>query len=194
MASNLNPANAVTASRFLTLPPLVYAVDSGNAQLATLLLGICGLLDLVDGVVARIFKCQTPFGAVFDAIADAICYGFAMLLIAIYGWAPWPAVAAILALGTFNAGLRAVYARRAGRTINYYSPAMERLVGFAAFLAALAIAHFHAAYFYWTFTALMVAVMIRDTKRMAFDPIPELPAEVVDARALAVRPRQEALS
>ena len=147
MASNLNPANAVTASRFLTLPPLVYAVDHHQTQLATLLLMICGLLDLLDGVVARIFRCQTQFGAVFDAIADAICYGFAMLLMAAYGWAPWGAVAIIIALGVVNMGLRAVYARRAGRTINYYSPAMERLVGFAAYLAAFATAHYQVGWF-----------------------------------------------
>jgi hypothetical protein len=30
--SNLNPANAVTASRFLTLPPFWYAVDHGYNQ------------------------------------------------------------------------------------------------------------------------------------------------------------------
>lgn len=183
MASNLNPANAVTASRFLTLPPLVYAVDHGQTQLATLLLMICGSLDLVDGVVARIFRCQTQFGAVFDAVADAVCYGFAMLLMAIYGWAPWGAVAIILVLGLVNMGLRAVYARRAGRTINYYSPAMERIVGFAAYLAAFATAHYQVAWFYWTFSALMMVVMIRDAKRMVLDPIPERPAQAADERA-----------
>mgnify|MGYP006143813093 CR=1 FL=1 len=38
MASNLNPANAVTASRFLTLPPCLWAIDRGYYQIATLLL------------------------------------------------------------------------------------------------------------------------------------------------------------
>ena len=184
--SNLNPANAVTASRFLTLPPLVYAVDRGDTQLATLMLMICGLFDLLDGIVARIFRCQTPFGAVFDAIADAVCYGFAMLLVAAYGWAPWPAVAIILVLGVVNIWLRTVYARRAGRTINYYSPAMERLTGFAAYLAAFATAHFHVAWFYWTFASLMIVVIARDAKRMVLDPIPERPPQASDERA-AVR-------
>ncbi len=190
MASNLNPANAVTASRFLTLPPLVYAVDHDQIQLATLLLMICGLLDLLDGVVARIFRCQTQFGAVFDAIADAICYGFAMLLMAAYGWAPWGAVAIIIALGLVNMGLRAVYARRAGRTINYYSPAMERLVGFAAYLAAFATAHYQVAWFYWTFSSLLIVVMLRDAKRMVLDPIPAKPAQATDERAAVKAFRQ----
>ena len=192
--SNYNPANAVTASRFLTLPPLAWAIDQGKPQLATLLLLVCGLLDLVDGVVARICKCQTSFGAVFDAFADAFCYGFAMLLVAIYGWAPWLAVAIILTLGVVNMGLRAVYARRAGRTINYYSPAMERLVGFAAYLAALATAHYHAAWFYWTFTGLLIVVIARDAKRMVLDPIPAEPPQAADDRALRAKLAMEVAS
>lgn len=181
--SNINPANAVTASRFLTLPPLVYAVDRGDAQLATLLLLICGLLDLVDGLVARAFRCQTPFGSVFDAIADAVCYGFAMLLVTAYGLAPWPAVAIIIVLGLVNMWMRAQYARRAGRTVNYQSHAMERLVAFAAYLAAFAVAGFEVAWFYWTFTALLVIVLAHDAKRLLVDPIPAEPPGLVKAEA-----------
>lgn len=175
MASNLNPANAVTASRFLTLPPFVWAVDQGKIQLATLFLFVCGILDLLDGIVARVFRCQTPFGAVFDAIADAVCYGTAMVVVTAYGLAPWPAVVIILVLGVVNMALRAYYAHRAGRTVNYQSHAMERLVAFAAYLAAFAIAGFQVAWFYWTFTVLMVIVLAHDTKRLAFDPIPPMP-------------------
>jgi cardiolipin synthase (CMP-forming) len=183
MASNLNPANAVTASRFLTLPPLVWAIDQGEIQWATLLLMLCGVLDLFDGLVARAFNCQTPFGAVFDAIADAICYGTAMLVVTLYGLAPWPPVVIILVLGAVNMGLRAYYAHRAGRTINYQSHAMERLVAFAAYLAAFAIARFQVDYFYWTFAALFVLVLVHDAKRLAFDPIPALPPVAADAPA-----------
>ena len=172
MAGNLNPANAVTASRFLTLPPFVWAVDHGYQQWATLFLMICGLLDLFDGAVARAFKCQTPFGEVFDAIADALCYGFAIIVVAAYGWVPWPAVAIILTLGTLNMGLRAIYAKRAGRTTNYQSHAMERLVGYASYLGAFGTARYEVEYFFWVFAALMVVVMVHDTKRMLIDPIP----------------------
>ena len=183
--SNLNPANAVTASRFLTLPPFVWALDTGRHQHAVLLLLICGLLDLVDGLVARLFRCQTPFGSVFDAIADAICYGFAMLMVAAYDLAPWPAVAAILVLGLVNLWMRARYAQRAGRTVNYQSHAMERLVAFAAYLAGFALAGYQVAWFYWTFTALMVIVMIHDAKRLLVDPIPAEPPGLVVATAEA---------
>lgn len=177
MASNLNPANAVTASRFLTLPPFLWCVDHGYQQWATLLLIICGVLDLFDGAVARLFKCQTPFGEMFDAIADALCYGFAMIVVAAYGWVPWGAVAIILALGAVNMVMRGLYAKRAGRTTNYQSHAMERLVAFAAYLGAFGTNRYQTDYFFWTFTALMAVVMIHDTKRMLIDPVPPAPAK-----------------
>lgn len=175
MASNLNPANAVTASRFLTLPPFVWAVDHGHQQWATILLMICGVLDLFDGAVARYFKCQTPFGEFFDAIADALCYGFAMCVVAYYGWVPWAAVILILIMGAVNMVLRAIYARRAGRATNYQSHAMERLVAFAAYLGGFGTGRYETSYFYWTFTALMALVLVHDFKRLVLDPIPPAP-------------------
>jgi len=171
MASNVNPANAVTASRFLTLPPFVWAVDRGYYQWAVAAIIVCGLLDLLDGAVARLFDCITPFGSVFDAIADATCYGFFMIVLVAYGWVPWLPVSLILAMGVANIGLRAVYARRAGRTINYRSFAMERCVAYAAYLGGFGVAGFEVTYFYWSFTAIMAVTMIHDAKRMALDPI-----------------------
>src|SRR5262245_22162478 len=111
MASNLNPANAVTASRFLTLPPFVWALEHGYYQWAAACIILCGVLVLFDGAVARAFDCITPFGAVFDAVADGFCYGFFLVVLVIYGWVPWPPVAIILAMGVGNSVLRAVYAR-----------------------------------------------------------------------------------
>lgn len=190
MASNLNPANAVTASRFLTLPPYVWAMDNGYYQVAMLLLLLCGVLDLFDGAVARLFKCQTPFGEVFDAIADGICYGFAIIVLTAYGRVPWEAVTIIIVLGVLNAGFRYVYAKRAGRTTNYQSHAMERLVAFAAYLGGFGTLGFQVDYFYWTFTALLAFVVVHDAKRMVLDPVPpprprvpdDLPAERTKVR------------
>jgi phosphatidylglycerophosphate synthase len=170
--SNINPANAVTASRFLTLPPFVWAVDRGYWQLATALLLLCGGLDLVDGLVARLFKCQTAFGEVFDAIADGFCYGFAIIVMTAYGRVPWLPVVLIIALGLINTYFRWYYAKRVGRPTNYKSYAMERLVAFAAYLGGFGVAGLEVEYFYWTFTALMTLVLIHDAKRMAIDPVP----------------------
>jgi phosphatidylglycerophosphate synthase len=53
VVSPYNPANAVTASRFFVLPPFVWAVHNGYHQWATLLMLVCGLLDKLDGLVAK---------------------------------------------------------------------------------------------------------------------------------------------
>ena len=122
--SRLNPANAITASRFLTLPPFVWAVHHGYHQWATLFVLICGLLDKADGLAARIFNCRSTFGELFDAIADGICYGFCLIVLAAYGWAPAIPVAMVMLLGVGNTALRAIYVKRAGHACNYKSYAV----------------------------------------------------------------------
>jgi phosphatidylglycerophosphate synthase len=173
--SPFNPANAVTAARFLTLPPLLWAVHNGYHQWATLFVLICGVMDKLDGIVARIFDCCSPFGELFDAIADAICWGFALIVVAAYGWAPVFPVVAIIALGLANTVMRAMYLKRAGRTVNYKSYAMERLVTYTVYLVGFATGGMAATYYYWTFVPIMVAILVHDTKRMLVDPIPPIP-------------------
>src|SRR5262245_52598325 len=117
--SPFNPGNAVSAARFRTLPPLFWAIDNGHHQWATLFILICGLLDKLDGLVARVFNCRSGFGELFDAITDGICYGFGLIVVAAYGWAPVIPVVAIIFLGVANTLMRLVYVRRAGRATNY---------------------------------------------------------------------------
>lgn len=171
-----NPANAVTASRFLTLPPLYWAVDHGYHQWATLFILVCGLLDKLDGLVAKVFNCRSAFGELFDAITDGICYGFGLILVAAYGWAPAIPVAAIIFLGVANTAMRAVYVRRAGRATNYKSYAMERLVAYTGYLIGFATGGMEVTFFYWVFVPLMAVIVGYDTKRMLFDPVPAAPA------------------
>ncbi len=171
IVSPLNPANAVTASRFLTLPPLFWAIDHGYRQWATLLVIICGLLDKLDGLVARIFDCRSTFGELFDAITDGICYSFGLIVCVAYGWAPLVPVVAILALGLANTGMRAIYAKRAGRATNYKSYAMERLVAYTAYLVGFATGGYEVTFFYWMFVPIVVVIVAHDAKRMLVDPV-----------------------
>jgi phosphatidylglycerophosphate synthase len=168
----LNPANAITASRYLTLPPFVYWLDRGDNQLAILMVVACGVLDLFDGAVARLFKCASGFGELLDAITDAICIGFFMVVLAIDGRLPWVPVVGILAIGVVNAAFRAVYARRLGRATNYRSYAMERLVAYTVYLVGFGVADFQAVYFSWVTFIMMVIVVLHDSKRMLVDPVP----------------------
>lgn len=181
MNPNINPANAVTASRALTLPPFVYFVDQGLTQWATLMVIICGLLDLLDGAVAKWFDCRTPFGEIFDALADAFCYGFMMLVATAYGMVPIIPVVVIIGMGIVNTVMRGQYVRRAGRTTNYRSFGMERVVAFAAYCGGFGVTGYMVEYFYYCCAAVITIVVIHDTKRMLVDPIPELKASAPEA-------------
>lgn len=172
VVSPYNPANAVTASRFLTLPFFFYAVHTEQHQWATLFIIICGLMDKLDGLVAKIFDCRSAFGEMFDAITDGICYGFCLIVLAVYGWAPILPVVAIIVLGLANSALRGVYAKRAGRTVNYKSYAMERIVAYTGYLIGFATADMEVTFYFWLFVPLMTVIVIHDSKRMLFDAVP----------------------
>jgi phosphatidylglycerophosphate synthase len=168
-----NPANAVTASRFLTLPLLWWAVAHGYHQHATLFILICALLDKLDGLVAKLFDCRSAFGELFDAITDGLCYGFGLVLVAAYGWAPIAPVVLVILLGAANTGLRFVYLRRAGRTVNYKSYAMERVVAYAGYLIGFATAGMEVNFFYWALVPVMLVIVVHDARRMLLDPVAE---------------------
>jgi phosphatidylglycerophosphate synthase len=174
VVSPWNPANAVTASRFLTLPPFMWAVVHGYHQWATIVMLVCGLLDKADGLVARVFDCKSAFGELFDAIADALCYGFGLVIVAAYGWAPAIPVILVIGLGIANIGMRVAYGLRAGRATNYKSYAMERLVAYTGYLIGFATSGFEVTYFFWIFPFVMVTILAYDAKRMLVDPIPGL--------------------
>lgn len=177
VVSRWNPANAVTASRFLTLPPFLWAVHHGNIRIAAVAIVVCGLLDKLDGLVAKVFDCRSSFGELFDAITDGICYSFCLIVVVVYGWAPWIPVVLALGLGAVNSLFRAIHIRRAGRPVNYKSYAMERLVAFIAYLVGFAVAQYEVDYYYWTFLPLMAVVVAHDAKRMLLDPIPPAPGQ-----------------
>jgi phosphatidylglycerophosphate synthase len=172
VVSPWNAANAITASRYLTLPFLWWAIDRGYHQYATLFIIICGVLDKLDGLAARVFDCRSQFGEMFDAITDALCYGFALIVVAAYGWAPVVPVACVIAMGVVNSAMRLGYAKRAGRAINYKSYAMERLVGLTGFLVGFATGRMEVTFFYWSFVPLMFIIVLHDGKRMLIDPVP----------------------
>lgn len=172
VVSRWNPANAVTASRYVTLPFLWWAVDHGYHQYATLFIIICGLLDKLDGLFAKIFDCRSAFGELFDAITDGICYGFGLILVAAYGWAPVVPVVFVVAMGLANSGLRFVYIKRAGRAVNFKSYGMERIVGFTGYLIGFATGGMEVRFFYWSFVPIMLVIVLYDAKRMLVDPVP----------------------
>jgi phosphatidylglycerophosphate synthase len=172
----VNPANAITVARYAALPVFTWAAARGEWQLALIATIYCGFLDLFDGAVARKLGCASGFGELLDAVTDAICYGYMLANLVWVERIPAAPTLAFLGLGVVNVGFRAAYARRAGRTTNYRSFAMERVVAYTAYLIGFGVIGIEPVYYAWTTLGLMVVVLAHDAKRMLIDPVPAEPA------------------
>ena len=77
--------NAVTALALcFGLPGIRYAI-SGQFELAVTMILIAGVLDGLDGRIARMLHGESRFGAELDSLADAISFGVSPALI-LYLW------------------------------------------------------------------------------------------------------------
>ena len=78
--------NAITAAALCVgLTGIRFAIG-GEFDKAVLAVVFAGMLDGIDGRIARLLKAQSRFGAELDSLADAISFGVAPALI-IYLWA-----------------------------------------------------------------------------------------------------------
>jgi len=106
--------NAITSAALCCgLTGIRFAIQ-GNWEKAVLAVILAGMLDGIDGRIARLLKAQSRFGAELDSLADAISFGVAPALIvflwslqdvARLGWfaALAFAIACVLRLARFNA-------------------------------------------------------------------------------------------
>jgi len=69
-----NIPNLLSASRLVAFPFLLWLIVAGNKQAFVVLLSVCLITDILDGLIARIFKLQTEFGAKLDSVADITMY------------------------------------------------------------------------------------------------------------------------
>jgi len=108
--------NAITSAALCSgLTGIRFAIG-GEFQAAVLAVILAGLLDGIDGRVARLMKAQSRFGAELDSLSDAIAFGVAPALILYlwslaqvprFGWfaALALAVCCALRLARFNASI-----------------------------------------------------------------------------------------
>lgn len=61
------------------------ASQSGDFDLAAVLIGVSVLFDIFDGAVARAVRAITPFGLQFDSLADLVSFGIAPAFL-LYSW------------------------------------------------------------------------------------------------------------
>lgn len=108
--------NAVTAMALCSgLTAIRFSIE-GKWELSVLMVLIAGLLDGVDGKVARLVRGESRFGAELDSLSDTIAFGVAPALI-LYQWSlqqfgrfGWMialvhALFCALRLARFNAGI-----------------------------------------------------------------------------------------
>lgn len=78
--------NAITAAALgAGLTGIRFAIE-GNFHYAILAVVLAGVLDGIDGRIARLLNAQSRFGAELDSLADSISFGMAPALI-LYMWA-----------------------------------------------------------------------------------------------------------
>lgn len=78
--------NAITAAALCSgLTGIRFAV-SGDWKFAVIAVILAGVLDGIDGRIARLLKAQSRFGAELDSLADNVSFGVAPALI-LYMWA-----------------------------------------------------------------------------------------------------------
>ncbi|HTQ72011.1 MAG TPA: phosphatidylcholine/phosphatidylserine synthase [Acidocella sp.] len=126
----------------------------GRYGTAVLAIAVSGVIDGLDGRLARLLKATSRFGAEFDSLADFLCFGVAPALL-LYMWSlqPWGAIgflpplmyasAMALRLARFNAALDS--APKAAFAYNFFTgvpaPAGAGLVLFPLFVGLVANQH-----------------------------------------------------
>ena len=69
--------NSFTALSLLLGVASIVTTQLGDLELAAWIIVWCGLLDVLDGVSARLLKATSNFGAEFDSMADLVSFGVA---------------------------------------------------------------------------------------------------------------------
>lgn len=69
--------NSFTAISLLLGVASIVTTQLGDLALAAWLIVWCGLLDVMDGLSARLLKATSSFGAEFDSMADLVAFGVA---------------------------------------------------------------------------------------------------------------------
>lgn len=76
--------NSVTASSLLLGLGSIITAQLGDLELAGWMIVWCGLLDVLDGLAARLLKATSTFGAEFDSMADLVAFGVAPAMLVLH--------------------------------------------------------------------------------------------------------------
>ena len=73
--------NIFTAASLLLGFSAIITSQYGNIEQAAWMIVWCGILDVMDGLAARLLNATSPFGAEFDSMADLVSFGVAPAII-----------------------------------------------------------------------------------------------------------------
>lgn len=79
----LTLANVLTMLRMVVIPFFIMAIGYNRSGWALLLFLLAGITDLLDGLIARVWKQQTILGAILDPLADKLLLTAAFVMLAI---------------------------------------------------------------------------------------------------------------
>jgi len=82
--ANLNVANQLTFLRLVAVPFFIISILQGRFGVALILFVGAGLTDILDGVIARVFKQGSALGAYLDPAADKLLLTSAFVLLTQY--------------------------------------------------------------------------------------------------------------
>ena len=91
----LTLASGITLLRLAFMPPVVWALLSGERLLAFGLLLVAQAADMLDGVVARLRHEETSLGRLLDPVIDKLVFLVLLTTLVAIGDLPWPTLAVI---------------------------------------------------------------------------------------------------
>jgi len=130
----LTLASGITLMRLAFMPPIVWALLSGERLLAFGLLLVAQTADMLDGVVARLRHEETALGRLLDPVIDKLVFLILLTTLVAIGDLPWPTLA-ILGIVEFSMGVgAAIWMRRLSDP-----PPARRLGKAASFALSIAL-------------------------------------------------------
>lgn len=112
----LLPNLITTAALFFGFSAIVAAMN-GKWERAAVMVFVAGIMDGLDGRVARLTRTQSPFGAQYDSLSDCVAFGVAPALV-MFAWA-------LDELGRFGWAAAFVYAACAALRLARFNVQLE---------------------------------------------------------------------
>lgn len=157
--------NRITLIRILAVPLLFWLAIEHRRVPFAILCGFLWLTDCIDGVVARWFKQESPFGARFDSIADNLVYCSMVAWVYLLEPAVFRAQGAVIGIGAaLLIGAQVFAYVRYGHGIYFHTYIAKAAMFFAyLFLVVLVLRGFSSA----LFTVLTVVIFLMVMENIA---------------------------